>query len=173
MRANSLAGYLQHYNGQPNLEESIEGALHLSWIIDRNQRVASAIISFSCIFVAAFSMTWGPISWIYPAEIFPTEIRHRAVALCTAARWCCHVTVALAVPHLCKWKIHPSKCSPLTGEARLTWCCLQYGLSSKEVFLRLGMITTDIETLTATKRIICLVFVRSLCSNSIPAVMIN
>lgn len=74
-------------------------------MVDGNQHVTSAMIAFSCIFVATFAMTWGPISWIYPAEIFPTEIRPKAVALCTAARWCCNVAVSLAVPHLCEWEI--------------------------------------------------------------------
>ncbi|KAL6898890.1 sugar transporter domain-containing protein [Trichoderma evansii] len=100
-----VTGVLQHDYGQPNVGESTKAPAYLSWIIDRNQRVISAILSLSCIFVAAFAMTWGPISWIYPAEIFPTEIRPRAVALCTAARWCCHVTVALSVPHLL-WAIN-------------------------------------------------------------------
>lgn len=114
MRANSLEVFLQQCNGQPNMGESVNsnGAFQLSWIMDRNQQVSSAIISSSCIFVTAFAMTWGPISWIYPAEIFPTELRPRAVALCTATRWCCNVTVALAVPHLCKWKIHPPNVLP-------------------------------------------------------------
>ncbi|PNP45260.1 hypothetical protein TGAMA5MH_02983 [Trichoderma gamsii] len=87
----------KQYNGKPTLAQSRNQP---SWMMDGNQHVTSAMMSFSCIFVAAFAMTWGPISWIYPAEIFPTEIRPRAVALCTAARWCCNVAVALAVPHL-------------------------------------------------------------------------
>lgn len=99
-----LEGILQQYNGKPTLAQSRNQP---SWMMDGNQHVTSAMMSFSCIFVAAFAMTWGPISWIYPAELFPTEIRPRAVALCTAARWCCNVAVALAVPHLCEWKIHP------------------------------------------------------------------
>ncbi|KAK1248277.1 hypothetical protein MKX08_006497 [Trichoderma sp. CBMAI-0020] len=97
MEANSVEGILQQSNGKPTVGQSIH---HPWWMMDRNQHVTSAMLSCSCIFVAAFAMTWGPISWIYPAEIFPTEIRPRAVALCTAARWCCHVAVALAVPHL-------------------------------------------------------------------------
>lgn len=107
MRANCLKGFLQQYNGQPSVGEPISGHFHLSWIINRNKHVTGAIIAFSCIFVTAFALTWGPISWIYPAEIFPTQIRARAVALCTASRWGCNVAVALAVPHLCKWKTHP------------------------------------------------------------------
>lgn len=115
-RANSWEAILQQYNGKPTLAESIH---HPSWMVDGNQQVTSAMVSFSCIFVAAFAMTWGPISWIYPAEIFPTEIRPRAVALCTATRWCCNVAVALAVPHLGEWK-NTLKCLVLIGEARLT-----------------------------------------------------
>jgi hypothetical protein len=73
--------------------------------MDGNEGVTGAIIVISSLFVATFAMTWAPISWIYPAEIFSWGIRPGAVALCTAARWCCNVTVTLAVPHLREWKI--------------------------------------------------------------------
>lgn len=96
-----LQGILQQYNGSPIMGQSIH---HPSWMMDKNERVAGAMVALSCFFVAVFAMTWGPISWIYPAEIFPTPVRARAVALCTAARWCCSVSVALSVPHLCEWK---------------------------------------------------------------------
>lgn len=99
-----LEGILQQYNGKPTLAQSRNGP---SWMMDGNGQVTAAMTAFSCIFVAAFALSWGSISWIYPAEIFPTDIRGRAVALCTAARWGCNVAVALALPHLCEWKIYP------------------------------------------------------------------
>ncbi|KAL7923298.1 sugar transporter domain-containing protein [Trichoderma austrokoningii] len=92
-----VTGILQQYSGKYIVGQSIH---HPSWMLDSNDRVASAMMALSCFFVAAFAMTWGPISWIYPAEIFPTELRTRAIALCTAARWCCNVTVALSLPHI-------------------------------------------------------------------------
>ncbi|KAL7970057.1 sugar transporter domain-containing protein [Trichoderma sp. SZMC 28014] len=98
-----LTGILQQYNGKPTLAQSRNGP---SWMMDGNGQVTAAMTAFSCIFVAAFALSWGSISWIYPAEIFPTDIRGRAVALCTAARWGCNVAVALALPHLWALKYH-------------------------------------------------------------------
>ena len=39
------------------------------------------------VFVMFFAVSWGPICWIYIAEIFPLNIRARAVALSTGSNW--------------------------------------------------------------------------------------
>ncbi|RLN20602.1 hypothetical protein BBJ28_00026286 [Nothophytophthora sp. Chile5] len=41
----------------------------------------------TCFFVFNFAISWGPVCWIYPAEIFPLDMRASAVALSTAANW--------------------------------------------------------------------------------------
>lgn len=38
-------------------------------------------------FVFNFAISWGPVCWIYPAEIFPLNVRASAVSLSTAANW--------------------------------------------------------------------------------------
>ncbi|RLN55902.1 hypothetical protein BBJ28_00026329, partial [Nothophytophthora sp. Chile5] len=38
-------------------------------------------------FVFNFAISWGPVCWIYPAEIFPLSVRAPAVALSTASNW--------------------------------------------------------------------------------------
>ncbi|GMF24385.1 unnamed protein product [Phytophthora lilii] len=38
-------------------------------------------------FVFNFAISWGPVCWIYPAEIFPLSVRAPAVSLSTAANW--------------------------------------------------------------------------------------
>ncbi|KAH9108157.1 hypothetical protein LEN26_014158 [Aphanomyces euteiches] len=35
----------------------------------------------------SFGLSWGPICWIYPAEIFPLKVRARAVSVSTFANW--------------------------------------------------------------------------------------
>lgn len=44
-----------------------------------------------CIGTALFSIfygiSWGPVCWIYPAEIFPMSVRASAVSLTTASNW--------------------------------------------------------------------------------------
>jgi predicted MFS family arabinose efflux permease len=37
--------------------------------------------------VALCSFSWGPIAWVVPSEMLPTNIRAKAVALGTVANW--------------------------------------------------------------------------------------
>ncbi|CAF1025023.1 unnamed protein product [Adineta steineri] len=41
----------------------------------------------TAIFVAFFAISWGPIAWIYAAEIFPLNVRARAVSITTGSNW--------------------------------------------------------------------------------------
>ncbi len=42
---------------------------------------------FIIIYTASFMMSWGPICWVLIAEIFPNQIRGKAVAVAVAAQW--------------------------------------------------------------------------------------
>ena len=64
--------------------------------------VSSAIVACSYLFVATFATTWGPVSWTYPAEIFPSKIRAKAVSLATSSNWFWNMILAFAVPPLRK-----------------------------------------------------------------------
>ena len=48
---------------------------------------SKAIIACSYLFVASFAVSWGPVSWIYPPELYPLRVRGKAVALATSANW--------------------------------------------------------------------------------------
>ena len=39
------------------------------------------------VFVAFFALSWGPIAWIYAAEIYPLNIRAKAISLTTGSNW--------------------------------------------------------------------------------------
>ena len=43
------------------------------------------LIAFSCIFVAGFATTWGPVVWVVCAETFPTRMSAKCVTLATAS----------------------------------------------------------------------------------------
>ena len=47
-----------------------------------------AIIIFSAFFIFNFAYSWGPICWVYPAEIFPLHVRATAVSLSSMSNWC-------------------------------------------------------------------------------------
>jgi len=54
-------------------------------------------------FVFNFAISWGPICWIYPAEIFPLSVRAVGVTMSTASNWAMGAVMTEVVklfPHL-------------------------------------------------------------------------
>ena len=64
------------------------------WVINGHGSVTKGVIVCSYLFVCSFAITMGPVSWTYPAEIFPMRVRAKAVSLSTAANW--YVTLSSA-----------------------------------------------------------------------------
>ncbi|KAJ2037256.1 hypothetical protein H4S03_003093 [Coemansia sp. S3946] len=60
------------------------------------------IIVMMYLFVASFAMSWGPIGWIYPSEIFPMRIRSKANSITTASNWIFNFVIGLVSPILIK-----------------------------------------------------------------------
>jgi SP family xylose:H+ symportor-like MFS transporter len=49
--------------------------------------VGAPAVVVVCIYIAGFSLSWGPVVWVMLAEIFPNSIRNRAMAIAVAAQW--------------------------------------------------------------------------------------
>ncbi len=45
------------------------------------------MLVFTVIFAVFFAISWGPVGWIYAAEIFPLNVRARAVSITTGSNW--------------------------------------------------------------------------------------
>ena len=58
-------------------------------------RSPSASIVMIFLFVASFASSWGPIPWVYCAEIFPLTMRAKATSLTTAANWITNCAMSL------------------------------------------------------------------------------
>jgi MFS family permease len=70
---------------------------------------AKAVIACTYLFVASFAPTWGPVSWIYPPELYPLRVRGKAVALSTSANWIFNFALAYFVPPAfanIRWKVY-------------------------------------------------------------------
>ena len=52
-----------------------------------NQAGQKALIALVCIYIAAFASTWGPIAWVITGEIFPLNVRAKAMSLSVASNW--------------------------------------------------------------------------------------
>ncbi|KAI0057218.1 general substrate transporter [Artomyces pyxidatus] len=68
------------------------------WVITGHDGPTKGIIVCSYLFVCSFAITMGPVSWTYPAEIFPMRVRAKAVSVATATNWLFNFALAWAVP---------------------------------------------------------------------------
>ncbi|KAJ3569260.1 hypothetical protein NP233_g5174 [Leucocoprinus birnbaumii] len=58
------------------------------------------LIAFVCIYIAFFASTWGPIAWVITGEIFPLQIRAKAMSLSVASNWLWNFGIGYATPYL-------------------------------------------------------------------------
>lgn len=59
---------------------------------------AKALIAGTYLFVASYAPTWGPVSWVYPPELYPLRVRGKAVAFTTSGNWAFNFALAYFVP---------------------------------------------------------------------------
>jgi SP family xylose:H+ symportor-like MFS transporter len=52
----------------------------------------AALLSVLC-YTAGFALSWGPVTWVLLAEIFPNSIKHRAMPIAVAAQWIANLLV--------------------------------------------------------------------------------
>ena len=57
-------------------------------------------IAFICVFVAAFSSTWGGIVWVVSAELYPLGVRSKCTAICVAVNWLVNFICAFITPYI-------------------------------------------------------------------------
>ncbi|ETW83108.1 major facilitator superfamily [Heterobasidion irregulare TC 32-1] len=64
-------------------------------------RVAAAM-SVGCLylFMAAYGISFGPVGWVLPSEVFPLSMRSKGVSLSTASVWSNNFLVGLVTPGL-------------------------------------------------------------------------
>ncbi|AMS04755.1 sugar porter family MFS transporter [Acidipropionibacterium acidipropionici] len=60
------------------------------------------IVVFLCIYVAFYSFTWAPLTWVLVGEVFPLAIRGRASGLASSFNWIGSFAVGLLFPVMAK-----------------------------------------------------------------------
>ncbi|KAF8997723.1 MFS monosaccharide transporter [Cyathus striatus] len=65
-----------------------------------NMAGQKVLIAFVCIYIAFFASTWGPIAWVITGEIFPLQIRAKAMSLSVASNWLWNFGIGYATPYL-------------------------------------------------------------------------
>jgi MFS transporter, SP family, xylose:H+ symportor len=54
------------------------------------------------VYTAGFAVSWGPVTWVLLSEIFPNQIRGKAMALAVAMQWIANYLVSWSFPILDK-----------------------------------------------------------------------
>ena len=79
---------------------------------------------FVIVFVLTFAATWGPVTWLVCAEIFPTRSRATGVAVASVSNWSVNIIVAV----ISLFFLYPNTASKLPGENGLIPNTLNEGL---------------------------------------------
>ncbi|KAF8624008.1 hypothetical protein AX15_006088 [Amanita polypyramis BW_CC] len=61
---------------------------------------SQAMAAMLYIYVCFYSMGWGPLPWVYVADIFPTRTRHHGLALASASQWFWNFVVTKVTPQM-------------------------------------------------------------------------
>ncbi|KAJ5734917.1 High-affinity glucose transporter [Penicillium malachiteum] len=84
--------------GVPAPKGGVDHVAEESWDLSGSPMAAKGVIACTYLFVASYAPTWGPVSWIYPPELFPLRLRGKAVAVSTASNWIFNFALSYFVP---------------------------------------------------------------------------
>jgi hypothetical protein len=99
-------GMLASY-GHPAPPGGVNNIAAESWEI--SGAPSKGVIACTYLFVASFAISWGPVSWIYPPELFPLRVRGKATALTTSFNWAFNFALGYFVPPgfvNIQWKVY-------------------------------------------------------------------
>ncbi|PBP20311.1 hypothetical protein BUE80_DR008963 [Diplocarpon rosae] len=65
-----------------------------------NRPGAWTCVAFLFFYMISFGASWGPVPWAMPAEIFPSSLRAKGVAISTCSNWLNNFVIGLITPPL-------------------------------------------------------------------------
>jgi SP family xylose:H+ symportor-like MFS transporter len=66
----------------------------LGTLFDLGQATGLAALITVVVYIAGFAFSWGPVTWVLLAEIFPNSIKGKAMGLAVAAQWFANLLVS-------------------------------------------------------------------------------
>lgn len=65
---------------------------------ESNSSAGWASVAMAFIFIMIYGVSYSPLGWALPSEVFPSATRSKGVALSTATCWICNAIVGFATP---------------------------------------------------------------------------
>lgn len=63
-----------------------------------NKAAGWACVAMAFAFILVYGVSYSPLGWLLPPEVFPTSSRSKGVALAVAVNWLSNFTIGIAVP---------------------------------------------------------------------------
>jgi len=97
-----VAGTLANETNQTArlLAEAVEGAGAGSASVAENPDggLGVALMVCLCGYILAFGVGWGGVPWVYPSEIFPMDVKEKAMSISVGSQWLANFLIAFLVP---------------------------------------------------------------------------
>ncbi|THY25953.1 hexose carrier protein [Aureobasidium pullulans] len=74
----------------------LSGLYDDSWITHKAEGWAAVAMAF--LFIMIYGVSYSPLGWCLPSEVFPNALRSKGVAVSTATVWLCNFIVGVATP---------------------------------------------------------------------------
>ncbi|KAG9603891.1 hexose carrier protein, partial [Aureobasidium melanogenum] len=74
----------------------LSGLFDKSWITHKAEGWAAVAMAF--LFIMIYGVSYSPLGWCLPSEVFPNALRSKGVAVSTATVWLCNFIVGVATP---------------------------------------------------------------------------
>jgi len=59
---------------------------------------ATLLLTCLCGYICFFGVGWGGVAWVYPSEIFPMDVKEKAMSTSVGSQWLANFLVAYIVP---------------------------------------------------------------------------
>jgi len=74
----------------------------LAWHMEAKEHssgLATGLMICLCGYISFFGIGWGGVCWVYPSEIFPMDIKEKAMSTSVGSQWLANFLIAYLVPH--------------------------------------------------------------------------
>ncbi|OAA63460.1 General substrate transporter [Niveomyces insectorum RCEF 264] len=75
---------------------ALDGIYSKDWA--SNTAAGWAAVAMSFCFIMVYGVSYSPLGWSLPAEVYPNSKRAKGVALATCVNWLCNFTVGISTP---------------------------------------------------------------------------
>lgn len=75
---------------------SLDGVYGSKWAT--NTAAGWAAVAMSFCFIMTYGVSYSPLGWLLPAEVYPNSKRAKGVALAICVNWLCNFTVGIVTP---------------------------------------------------------------------------